>query len=349
MKVDFIVVGQGLAGTLLAHKLISLGKSVVVFDDPGQVKASNVAAGLLNPIGFKRMNKSWLVDEALAEMESTYSDLEKLLSEQLYFPGKIVRILSEDNAIHWQEKVFANQLFDYTNVEISYLSRKYITSQNGFGVVKKAGRVDLQKLTSSYSKFLIKQQLFRNEKFKFDELQLSSELVIYKDLNAEKIIFCEGAAASRNPYFENLKFKHSKGEILELKIPDLNLEEIVSSEVFVMPVGKDRYKVGATYSWEILDEQTTETARTELLDKLHHFISAKSEVLNQKAGIRPTMHDRKPVIGLHPHFPQIGIFNGLGPKGALLGPYFAGQFAQFLCNPSSPIVSEAHIKRYFRS
>jgi len=50
-------------------------------------------------------------------------------------------------------------------------------------------------------------------------------------VRAEKIIFCEGAAVSINPYFRNLKFKYSKGEILELKISGLSLNEIISNEM----------------------------------------------------------------------------------------------------------------------
>ena len=115
-----------------------------------------------------------------------------------------------------------------------------------------------------------------------------------------------------------------------------------------MPTGNDRYKVGATYTWDELNWETTDPAREELLAKLGSIISAKSEVLSQKAGIRPTMHDRKPVIGILPDLPQIGIFNGLGSKGVLLGPYFARQFADYMLRKSEYIHPEADIKRYFR-
>jgi glycine/D-amino acid oxidase-like deaminating enzyme len=152
----------------------------------------------------------------------------------------------------------------------------------------------------------------------------------------------------RTHFSKNLKFKHSKGEVLELKIPELNQQEIISGEIFVMPINNDRYKVGATYSWDDLNWETTESARMELLDKLHNISSTHFEVINQKAGIRPTMHDRKPVIGLLPDNPQIGIFNGLGSKGVLLGPYFAKQFANFLIGDSTYIHPEADIKRYFK-
>ena len=46
MEADFFIVGQGLAGTLLAFELITQKKKVIVFDDPQNTKASDVAAGL---------------------------------------------------------------------------------------------------------------------------------------------------------------------------------------------------------------------------------------------------------------------------------------------------------------
>ena len=116
---------------------------------------------------------------------------------------------------------------------------------------------------------------------------------------------------------------------------------------YMMPVGEHRYKVGATYTWDELNWATTDSAREELLAKLGKIISASSEVLNQQVGIRPTMHDRKPVIGIHPDHPQIGIFNGLGSKSVLLGPYFARQFVDSMIRGSRYIHPEADIKRYF--
>jgi glycine/D-amino acid oxidase-like deaminating enzyme len=115
-----------------------------------------------------------------------------------------------------------------------------------------------------------------------------------------------------------------------------------------MPIGNGQYKVGATYSWDDLNCETTDSAQRELLGKLRNIISIHPDVVSQKAGIRPTMHDRKPVIGLLPDNPQIGIFNGLGSKGVLLGPYFAKQFASFLTGNSTYIHPEADINRYFR-
>ena len=331
MKVDYIIVGQGLAGTLFAYELFRQNKSFVVFNDPNQIKSSDVAAGIINPVIFRRMTKSWLVDDAFPQMETTYRELEELLHEPLYSPGRMMKILSEDGGDFWKEKVFANQLEAYLEVEPNLNFRNSCISNTfSFGCVNKSGRLDVQKLIFAFSGLLTQQDSIRNEKFDYEKLVLQPDSVTYDNVTASKVIFCEGSAAAQNPFFKNLKFKHSKGEALELKIPGLELNEIVSGEVFVMPIGKDSYKVGATYTWDELNKKTTDSARKELLDKFQNISSTPFEVLNQKAGIRPTMHDRKTVIGLLPDNPQIGIFNGLGSKGVLLGPYFAKQFAGFL-------------------
>ena len=349
MKVDFILVGQGLAGTLLAHELLRKNKSILVIDDPDQPKASEVAAGLINPIVFRWMTKSWIVDEAFPQLESTYLQLENLLNVNFYLPGELFRILSENEATFWKEKAIANQLENFLNPGPDFsLHIPDCNNQFGIGRITKAGRLDLPKLLHSFSDFLIHKTRLRKERFDFEKLQASYSGINYNGVFAEKIIFCEGAAASQNPYFKSLHFKHSKGEILELNIPDLKLKEILSRDLFIMPTGQNSFKVGATYSWDKLDFKPTPDARIELIDKLKRIIQITPEIISQQAGVRPTMHDRKPVLGLHPEHPSVGIFNGLGPKGALLGPYFARQFAEYLTKTSDFIHPEVNIDRYFR-
>ncbi len=349
MKVDFIIVGQGLAGTLLANELILRKKSILVIDDPSQFKASVVAAGLINPVVFRRLTKSWFADTVFPQMETTYRQLEKLLNQKFYFPCQINRILSEDETHLWKDRVFANRLSNYADLEpYLHFKNQAINFPHGIGRITKAGRIDLQKLIFSYTAFLEQNSLIRKEKFSFEKLKLKPDLISYDDILAEKIIFCEGHAASENPYFERLKFKHSKGELLEVKIPELGLGEIISKDLFVMPLGEDCYKVGATYTWDKLNGDNTDTAREDLLSRLKSITPAKPVVLNQMAGIRPTMHDRKPVLGFLPDSPQIGIFNGLGSKGVMLGPFFARQFALHILDPSEIIHPEASITRYFR-
>src|SRR5690606_35842918 len=101
------------------------------------------------------------------------------------------------------------------------------------------------------------------------------------------------------------------GEVLTIKAPDLRMAFILKSSVFVVPELDDCYSVGATYNWEDKTHDITEDAKNELLDKLKGLINCKYEVVNQVAGIRPTVKDRRPLVGMHSKYNNVAILNGL--------------------------------------
>jgi glycine/D-amino acid oxidase-like deaminating enzyme len=68
-------------------------------------------------------------------------------------------------------------------------------------------------------------------------------------------------------------------------------------------------------------------------------------VVAQEWGIRPTTIDRRPIIGCHPLYKNLVIFNGLGTKGVSLAPYFSAQVAQWL-EGKGEILKEVNIKRF---
>jgi glycine/D-amino acid oxidase-like deaminating enzyme len=349
MNVNYIIVGQGLAGTLLAYELLKRGQSFMVIDRPGIPHASSVAAGIINPVVFRRMAKSWKVDEAFPVMEKVYHELEKLLNISIYERCRILKILDQESLSLWKEKVITHQLDDYLESEPDLrFHNPSIHAPYGVGIVKKAARLDIQRLILYFRNYLEKLQWIRTEPFHFESLHAKPQEVHYKGITALKIIFCEGMSVSTNPCFKELKFKHSKGEILKVCIPGLHTDEIINGEVFLMPTGPDQYKVGATYRWDELDENPTDSAKEELLAKLKTFVSVPVEILRQEAGVRPIAHDRYPVIGFHPYTPSIGILNGLGSKGALLGPWLAGLMADNILENTSLLPAETAIKRYFK-
>ncbi|MGE5394273.1 MAG: NAD(P)/FAD-dependent oxidoreductase [Candidatus Saccharibacteria bacterium] len=349
MKVEVIIIGQGLAGTLLAFELLKRGQSFIVIDRPVQAAASSVAAGIINPVVFRRMTKSWKVDEAFPVMETVYHELEELLNISIYNRCRILKILDNESRSLWKEKVITHQLDEYLENEpdLSF-HHPPIHTPYGVGIVKKAGRLDIRQLVVHFHHYLERQQCLRTEVFDIESLSVNPQQVHYKDLTALKIIFCEGSSVSKNPYFSGLKFKHSKGETLEVSIPDLHIDEIINGEVFLMPSGAGHFKVGATYRWDETDENTTIAARQELLAKLETMVLSPVEIISQQAGIRPIAHDRHPVIGIHPHHPSMGILNGLGSKGALLGPWLARLMADYLLGNTALLPIETDVKRYFK-
>jgi glycine/D-amino acid oxidase-like deaminating enzyme len=347
MKVDYLIIGQGLAGSLLAFEFIRAGKSFFVIDNPTQAKASDVAAGVVNPVVFRRMAKSWMADDLLPHLLKTYSEMEELLGVRLFYPLQIKKVLGKDEGDFWKKKYVANQLQAYLEQEADKQQYPLVESPYGMGIVHLSGRVDIKLLVEKMKNLLVEKGLIRFEKFDFKQLLLSDERASYRDLSADKIIFCEGHAVSENPFFGGILFKHTKGEVLRLKTESYNNPFILNKGMFLMPEGNQYFRLGATYEWENLAPEITRQGREELEERLSKVFTGRYQVVDQLAGIRPTTHDRRPVVGIHPKHGQIGILNGLSSKGAMLGPWFARHLADFLCGKLPNIHPEADVNRYF--
>lgn len=348
-KVDYIIVGQGLAGTILAQSLLKRGKSIIVIDDAKVNIASKVAAGLYNPVVFKRLLKSWKIDDLLLYMDSFYPEMEELLGARFYFSKRLLKPFAEE-----QEKTL---WFKKTEESIGkYLSKNIvegdlngiISNPLGISEVLHSGNLDATKFLNGYQAFLKKNDLFLEEKFDHSQIQIHEKGVTYKKITARKIIFCEGYKAIENPYFKWLPFKLTKGETLTVKLSDKFIipdDIVINKAVFILPLGNNTYKVGATYEWDDLTENITEKGKIDLVEKLKKTLKVPFEIIDQQAGVRPTVEDRRPLIGLHPEHSQLAVFNGLGTKGVMLAPYFANQFADYLEN-NTPLNVEVDIVRF---
>ena len=61
-NVEYIIVGGGYAALFFAHQLIKNNKSFVLFSD-GKKSASQVSAGIVNPMVLKKFTTFWLAQE----------------------------------------------------------------------------------------------------------------------------------------------------------------------------------------------------------------------------------------------------------------------------------------------
>jgi glycine/D-amino acid oxidase-like deaminating enzyme len=346
---NYIMAGQGIAGTVLSQTLLKQGKTIVVIDDSSLSKASKIAAGLYNPVVFKRLVKSWMADELIPVMDEFYPEAEQLLNTKFYFKKQIIRPFAEE-----QEKVF---WLKKTSEEVGrYLSKTIYEelpddifyNPLGASEVINAGNLDTSKFLDAFKNYFIKKDCLLEEKLEYDKLIISENYVSYKNIIADKIIFCEGYKTTENPYFSWLPFKLTKGEILTIKLTSdkiISTDKVINKGVFILPLGNNTYKVGATYEWNDLTEQVSEKGKADLIDKLNKVLKVPFEIIDHQAGIRPTVNDRRPLIGLHPKYSSLGVFNGMGTKGVMLAPFFAKQFANFLEN-QTPLDKEVDIKRF---
>jgi glycine oxidase len=344
IKVDYLVVGSGLAGILFCEVLKQNGKTFNVIDNSSQ-QSSTVAGGLYNPVILKRFTKVWKAKEQLNLALPMYHSLEKTLEIKLDYQVPIYRLFaSVEEQNNWFAACDKLNLTEFLSTTLIQNTSKAIISNYGFGEVLQTGRIHTSALVSKYKDQLETQGILIKETFDYSSLQIEKN-VIYKTIEAKQIVFAEGFGLQQNPFFKYLPLKPTKGELLTIHAPDLKIDYILKASVFVMPLGDDLYLVGATYEWEDLTNITTKKAKDELLEKLKTVIKCEFKVVDQVAGIRPTVKDRRPLVGQHPEHNNLYILNGLGTRGVMIAPYVAHQLYNFIEN-ELPLNSEIDIKRF---
>ena len=372
---DYIIVGQGIAGSILAYLLRGNGQKVVVIDQNTEesLSSSKIAAGVINPITGRRFVKSWHVDTLLSSAKQTYQALEKVLNIPIWHERRLIRTLTnaeEENNFLLRRSYPDYQMYcgeshvSLAEFEGDSFKRNPSVFHDfyAFAETKNGAQVNLPLLISKLRTYFIDNQIFMNEKFSFNDLAIEENTVIYKNIKAKKIIFAEGASAIQNPYFSWLPFNLDKGELLLVRISDLNLTAIFKHKISIVPLHdlkntaenaqntegsyfENLYWVGATNAWHFEHDLPTEVHKQLILNELREILNCPFEVVAHHAAIRPTVRDRRPFIGQHPQFPVLGIFNGFGTKGASLVPFFAGQFVANLLN-DVPLDKEVDIRRF---
>lgn len=350
-KYNYIIIGQGIAGTTLAHTLLSQGKTVLIIDEGIEHSTSAIAAGLYNPVVFKRLVKSWMADELVPFMDTFYTEAEQLLNQHFYYKKQIVKLFADTAEKEFWLKKADEDVGRYLSktIDVHFLN-ELIENPYGAAEVIAAGNLDMGVFLKTSRAYFLKKASLLSEKFDVGDLSLSENYVSYHNNDADKLIFCEGYKTITNPFFNWLPFKLTKGELLTVQLKGkgtIPIDKVINKGVFILPVGNNTYKVGATYEWEDLTEQPTEKGKQELVEKLKKVIRVPFDILDHRAGIRPTVHDRRPLMGLHPDHPTLGIFNGMGTKGVMLAPYFANQFSLFL-DKKIPLPEEVNCTRFIK-
>lgn len=345
-KVEFLIVGNGLAGTMLAFEMLEKQLDFRIVASPSKSRASEIAAGTFNPLVFKRLTKSWLADELLPEMKNKYNKLENFLGERFYFEKPILKPLSEQEKQLWMERKTNPEFSGYISGVEPVSPEKSLLPASGYGVVQGSGYVSLKLFFHLSDQYFREKGVVIQSDVNFDSVQPKENKFKIEDVSAEKIVFCEGAHLAVNPFFSFIKLVPTKGELLEIFAPGLSENYILNKLVFVLPVGNQRFKVGSTYEWKDLSELPTEKGKQSITERFEKLTSVDYSVVQHWAGIRPAISDRRPVLGVHPKHKNLFVFNGLGTKGVMLTPYFAQEMVSFLITKNYEINSEADVQRF---
>lgn len=318
---------------------------MIDFPHPG--RTTGIAAGIVNPVTGRRIAKSWRFEELTAFAKQTYREIEGLLGVEIWRDRQIVRALHnnfEEN--EWLRRSVFPDFAAYMGDEPDIRSFDgKIHPAHAWGELLQCAQVALPELTEAYREHFVRQSIFFEENFDYQSIKFEKGRVGYGQWSAKKIIFCEGAKAIENPFFKHLPFIATKGELLLIRIPGADFDKILKHHLFIVPLKNDLYWAGSTSRFEFDDVFPTEPVRGWLVGELEKTLSVPFEVVAHHAGVRPTVADLRPFLGMHPTHPELGIFNGLGTKGASMGPFFAKQMSDFLLGKSQ-LEADVDITRF---
>ncbi len=342
MKV--LVVGSGVAGICLTHELLKEDCDVQLADNNRNV-SSVVAAGLINPLVFRRMTLSWRVSELLPFAYQKYREIEQLIGVSFFHPLVIRRLFASTQELDfWKKKQELPEFEEYmellTDADLSFPS-----AQNTFGTgrVKQASYIDTTPFIEGNKAYFRSKGILRDETF--DHSDLNPQTGVYKGESYDYILFAEGKDAKYNPLFSYLPLQQTKGELLIIQSDEIYSAESLNRKCFLLPLGNGQFKVGSTYVWNTDNTDPTEEGKETIAENLRSITSESYHILEHRAGVRPTVLDRRPLLGKHPEFPKMVIANGLGTKGYMLAPLVTHELIDHLLK-GTELNSESDIKRF---
>lgn len=343
--IDYLIVGCGLAGISFAEKALQHNKTILVIDNDSQ-SSSKVAGGLYNPVILKRFSEVWEAQSQLLTMNAFYAQLNSKIDRQFDFKKPILRkFFSIEEQNNWFSASDKPNLTPFLSSDLHFKEYKGITAPFGYGEVLHTGYVDTASLLESYRNYLVDTDRFRQEALDYTAIIFEDNCCNYKEIKAKHIIFAEGFGLHANPYFNNLPLDGTKGELFIIKAPGLDLDVILNTSVFILPLGNDLFKVGATYNWKDKTDLPTEEGKTELVARIQEIIDCDFEIVSHFAGVRPTVRDRRPLVGTHAVHKRIHLLNGLGTRGVMLGPAMADALYNAI-EHQIPLVKEIDIQRF---
>ena len=348
VEIDFLIVGQGLAGSALAMRALSRNRKIIVLDTPSQNHSSFVAAGLFNPVTGRNHVKTWLADEIFPSLFRFYRDVERLTGGKFFHEVPLHRpFASIEEQNEWMAKSSDRSYAKYI-ASLSTTKNIDPAIEEPFGGISfnQTGYVSTGAYLLAVRKYLESRDMFREVQFAPEELAVAGDHVRLGNIRAKKIIFCQGVQNITNPWFSNLPIKPLKGEFLTIQCR-WQKNVILNRGVYMVPgEHPEEWRVGSTYNWNDHSPGPTPRAKEEINQKLKVFFRLPFTITGQKWGFRPSTPDRKPILGRHPTYPSMVIFNGLGSKGVSLAPYFSEVLIRWMENEGM-IQKEADVTRFY--
>lgn len=340
---EFLIVGFGVVGLSLSKHLLDKHQSFDVVADL-QPKASLVSGGLLNPVSLKRLKLAWNAPLFHSYAIDFYKGFTPLLKKEFIQGIPIMRIFSSiEEQNHWFSQSKNNQISSYLSDQL--VSLKNIRNHYQASSVLDSYLIQLTSLVNDFSSFLINRNEFITSSFDYSSLIVSDKLFQYNGTTYNHVIFADGYNVTENPFFNYLPIYGNKGDYLIVRIPDLPSNQIYKSSKFLIPLGGQLFKFGATYERHFNDAFISDEAQISLSSELDRLLEFNYEIVSQVSGIRPTSKDRFPVSGAHPNHPCMFALNAMGSRGIMSSPWLANNLIESIIE-NKDILKEANLQRF---
>lgn len=345
---DVLIVGNGLAANTLAFQLYQQGLSFRCIGNSSLSNCSHAAAGIWNPMVFKRLTKSWLAEQLIPELLHFYRAAETAMQARFVTERPMLRSFKEkQEQTLWLKKAETDAA--------PFLDKTIYTNKNErfancwlnepYSFVNQCGNLNVSAFIKASTLFF--KDYFSEATFQYNDLKITPSGICYQQHQAKRIVFCEGYLVKHNPYFNWIPLVPAKGELLTLQTDQLHLNTVIfNRNGFLFQTEKNSFKIGATYNWQHINDLPSEEGKLELLHKLAAISSVEPIITQHQAGVRPSSKDRRPIMGVHPKHNSVFVFNGLGTKGVMLAPYFSKNFVLFIQGKAA-LHPEVDVARFY--
>ncbi|NNC99956.1 MAG: FAD-dependent oxidoreductase [Gammaproteobacteria bacterium] len=347
---QYLIIGQGLAGSILAYSLIKRGFRVMVVDQKHYRSSSLVAAGIINPITGHRFNISENFTRYYPVARRFYTQLEQDLGESIFSSISQLRLIKNSGQNEFYRQRLEQEAFREFIGDFHKTTEYFPQARFGATDVLQTAIVNTPILLDRTRNWLQHRDSYRATMIDYESITSTSAGWQVDGLVVANIIFCEGHQAVNNPWLNHLPFKLAKGEVLTMDIHQQQAMPMLNWGNWLVPAPKPceaspadahgaSVKLGSNFDWTDLSLTPNAETHAKLLAGLQNATDICGRVNSIDVGIRPTTLRRKPFVGPLSRQENAYCFNGFGSKGCLLIPYYAAQMCQHLTE-QKPLAGE---------
>ena len=328
MKWDVLIIGQGIAGTLLSFLLMEQGKKVLILDEMNVNSCSRIATALLNPVTGKRLRIDDAYSFAKGPAEQIYQRLSVWLNTPILSYHPTIRLFADiEQQNDWMVKM-QDDLYSsfFQSKKPEWDIHPSILAPHGACHQNPISRVLSHTLLFQFRQKGLQEGFIQEKKIDFSALQIDSSGVQYEEHSALKIVFCTGWTREQIPYFPDLTFQPALGQLLYIEATEIPEDTIIMGPAVITPTGQPhQFAVGSIYDWKTTTAHPTPENRDILIKQLQKTICCPYAITGEAAAVRPTTPSRLPILLRHAGGLPAFCFNGLGTKGYSWGPAYAEQ------------------------